>query len=148
MLNKDSFRNFMHMAASVTKTPACANHSTAQLIEDQKNSQVSYRNLIPNLQTQHILTSQSYSCVAKPNSTVMVILMLNKTILNEKVCCHFCQVILLFWLWQKVLPNSGVARGEAWGPRALGGTFRGATLRWPKIYFSKEFKSSSFSLLF
>jgi len=89
MLNKDSFRNFMHMAASVTKTPACANHSTAQLIEDQKNSQVSYRNLIPNLQTQHILTSQSYSCVAKPNSTVMVILMLNKTILNEKSMLSF-----------------------------------------------------------
>ena len=34
---------------------------------------------------------------------VMVIITL-KTILKEKVGYHFCQVILLFWLQQKVLP--------------------------------------------
>jgi len=33
----------------------------------------------------------------------MVIITL-KTILKEKVGYHFCQVILLFWLQQKVLP--------------------------------------------
>jgi len=35
--------------------------------------------------------------VAKRNSTVMLIITL-KTILNEKVGYHICQVILLFWL--------------------------------------------------
>jgi len=39
--------------------------------------------------------SQSYSCVAKHNSTVLVIITL-KTFWNEKVGNHFCQVILLF----------------------------------------------------
>jgi len=58
-------------------------------------SQVSYRNQISNLQTQHIFTSQSCSCVAKRNSTVMVIITL-ETILNEKVAYHFCQLVLLF----------------------------------------------------
>ena len=66
----------------------CANHSTAQLIEDKNNSQAV-------LLTQHIVTSQSDSCVAKRNSTVMVIITL-KTVLNEKVGYYFCQVILLF----------------------------------------------------
>jgi len=37
---------------------------------------------MPNLQTQHIHTSHSYSCVAKRKSTVMVIITL-KTILSE-----------------------------------------------------------------
>jgi len=36
--------------------------------------------------------SQSYSCVTKRNSAVMVIIKL-KTILNEKVGYRFCQVI-------------------------------------------------------
>jgi len=44
-------------------------------------------------------------CVAKRNSTVMIIITL-KTILNEKVGYNFCQVILLFWLQQKVVPNA------------------------------------------
>jgi len=57
--------------------------------------------------------SQSYSCVAKRNSSVMVIIthkkfvmviITLKTILNEKVGYHFCQVILLFWLRPKVVP--------------------------------------------
>jgi len=64
---------------------------------------VSSRNQISKLQTQHILTSQRYLCIAKRDSTVMVIITL-KTILKEKVGCHFCQVILLFWLPQKVVP--------------------------------------------
>jgi len=52
---------------------------------------------------QHIPTPQTYSCVVKHNSTVMLIVTL-KTILNEKVGYHFCQVILLFRLRQKVVP--------------------------------------------
>jgi len=48
------------------------NHSTAQLIENSNNSQVSYLMQVSNLQTQHILTPQSYSRVAKRNSTVKV----------------------------------------------------------------------------
>jgi len=30
-----------------------------------------------------------------------------KTILNEKVGYHFCQVILLFWLRQNMVPYTG-----------------------------------------
>ena len=70
----------------------------------KRNSQVSYRIQISNLQTKHILTSQRYSCVAKRPSTVMVIITL-KSILYEKVGYHFCQVIILFWLRQKVIPD-------------------------------------------
>jgi len=53
-----------------------ANHSIAQIIENSKNSQVSYHIQISNLQKQHILTSQSYSCIAKRNITAMVIIAL------------------------------------------------------------------------
>jgi len=77
--------------------------SIANLTENKSNSQVSYCNQISNLQTQHLLMSRSYSCVAKHNSTVMVIITL-KTIMNKKIGYHFCQVILLFWLRQKVVP--------------------------------------------
>jgi len=104
MLNKGSFIKFMHIAASTRETRGAvpyANHFTAQLNENENNSQVSYRHQISNLQIQHMLTSQSYSCVAKRNTTEMVITTL-KTILNEKVGYRLCQVILLFWLQQKV----------------------------------------------
>ena len=70
---------------------------------ENQNSQVSYRIQMSNLQTKHILTSQSYSCIAKRNSTVMVIITL-KTTLHEKVGYHFCQVIILFSLRQNVIP--------------------------------------------
>ena len=80
-----------------------ANHSTAQLIENENNSRAIYRIQISNLQTEHILTSQSYSCVVKRNNTAVVIITF-KSILNEKVSYHFCQVILIFWLQQKVVP--------------------------------------------
>jgi len=105
MLNKGSFIKFMHIAGSVRETRADANHSTPQLIENWNNSQVSYHIDISNLQTQHILASQSCSCVAKRNNTVMVIITLKNfvmaiitltTVLIAKVSCHFCQVILLF----------------------------------------------------
>ena len=72
---------------------------------------MSYRNQISNLQTQHILTSQSRSCIVKRNCNgrnyaqnfVMVIITLKKY-LNEKVGYHFCRVILLFRRRQKVVP--------------------------------------------
>jgi len=44
---------------------------------------------------------------ALPNATafcIVVVTITLKTILNEKVGYHFCQVILLFWLRQKVVP--------------------------------------------
>ena len=44
------------------------NNSTAQLIEYWNKNSLSCRTQISNLQTHHILTSQSYSCVAKRNS--------------------------------------------------------------------------------
>jgi len=81
------------------------NHSTAQLIENWNNSQVSYRIQISNLPTQHIVTSQSYLCVAKRNSTVMVIITL-KAILNEKIVVSFFPgdpTILA--IQQKVVPH-------------------------------------------
>ena len=53
-----------------------------------------------NLPTHHILTSQTYSCAVKRNSTVMVMITFETT-LNEEIGYHFCQVILLFWLRQK-----------------------------------------------
>jgi len=65
-----------------------SNNATARLIVNKNNSQVSYCNQRSNLQTQHVLASQSYSCVAERNSTVMVIITC-KTILNEKVGDHF-----------------------------------------------------------
>jgi len=79
MLNKDSFTKFLHMASSsVRETRAVYNslHNTT-CIENYNNTQDSYCIQISNLQTQHILTSLSYSCVAKRNSTVMVIIIFN-----------------------------------------------------------------------
>jgi len=35
----------------------------------------------------------------------VVVIITLKTILNEKVGYHFCQVILLLWLRQKVVPQ-------------------------------------------
>jgi len=64
------------MAAAVRETRAVSNQSTAQLTENENDSQVSYRIQISNLQTQHILMSQSHSWVAKRNSTAMVIIIL------------------------------------------------------------------------
>jgi len=45
--------------------------------------------------------------LALPNATVfciVVVIITLKTILNEKAGYHFCQVTLLFWLRQKVVP--------------------------------------------
>jgi len=66
------------------------NNTTARLIVNKNTSPVSYCNQISNLQTQYVLASQSYSCVAESNSTVMVIITF-KTILNEKVGDHFAR---------------------------------------------------------
>jgi len=67
----------IHAYGSISERPVpCANHSTAQLIENWNNSQVNYCIQVSNLQTQHILTSQSYLRVAKRNSTVTVIIIL------------------------------------------------------------------------
>ena len=60
MLNKNSLIKFMHIAASVRETRAVCK-SKAQLSENYNNSNVNHRIQISNLQTQHILTSQSYS---------------------------------------------------------------------------------------
>jgi len=76
----------MHMAASVRETRAvpCTNHSTVKLAtairyQIYKHSRFLYHKVVR----------------ALPNATVTVIITL-KTILNEKVRYHFCQVILLF----------------------------------------------------
>ena len=65
------------------------NNSTARLIANKNNSKVTYCNQIGlfNLQTQHILTSQSYQYFAGCSITVIVIITC-KTILNDKVGYH------------------------------------------------------------
>jgi len=57
------FLKFFKFFNSVREILAYTNHSTAQLIENWNNSQISYHIQISNLQTQHPLTSQSYSCL-------------------------------------------------------------------------------------
>ena len=49
----------MHMAASVRETRTITYNSPARLIQNENNSQVSYSNQKSDLQTQHILRSQS-----------------------------------------------------------------------------------------
>jgi len=58
-------------------------------------------NHVSNLQTQHILRSQRYSCVAESNSTAIVVITL-KTVSNEKVGYQFCQVTVAQpeWDWR------------------------------------------------
>jgi len=59
MLHKKTFIKLMHMAASVKETRTVPNNSPARLIDNYNNSQFSYSNQISNLQTVHILRSQS-----------------------------------------------------------------------------------------
>ena len=63
------------------------NNSTARLIQNWNNSQVSYRNQMSNLPMQQNFRSESYS---ERNSSKMVIITI-KTILNEKVGYQFFQ---------------------------------------------------------
>jgi len=92
-VEQDSFTKFMHTVGHWERPVPYANHSTAQLMVPQSDIY---------LQTQHILTSWSYWCCQTRNSTFMVIITF-ETILNENVGYHFCQVILLFWLWRQWL---------------------------------------------
>jgi len=67
----------MHAHSSISKRDPCRMQITPQHNSlKTRITQVSYRNQIANLQTQIIRTSQSYSCVAKRNSTVMAIITL------------------------------------------------------------------------
>jgi len=95
-LNQDSFINWCIWQHHWERPVPYTNQSTAQLNENYNNSQISYRIQISNLQTQHILTSRSYSCVAKRYSTVMIIITL--------IGYYFCHVILLFSRRRKVVP--------------------------------------------
>jgi len=55
----------------------------------------------------HITLLRHKVILTLPNATVfctVVVIITLETILNEKVGYHFCQVILLFWLRQKVVP--------------------------------------------
>jgi len=64
---------------------AYANHSTAQLIENYNNSQVSYRIQISYLETQHIFTSQTLfmrcqtqqQCIGHNHTQNIVMLIIN-----------------------------------------------------------------------
>jgi len=83
----------MHAHSSISKRDPCRMQITPQhnsLKTRITPATYSYRIQISYLQTQHILTSESYSCVAKRNSTVMVIITL-ETILNEKVGYNILQ---------------------------------------------------------
>jgi len=81
----------MHMAALVRETHAlCKSLHNNNSLKTRINSHVTYCIKIFNLQTQYILMSQSYSCFAKRNSTIMVIITLT-TILNEKLGIIFAR---------------------------------------------------------
>ena len=75
-VEQHSFVKFMHMEALLQwERPVYKSlHSTTPC--NYTKSQVNHGNQISNLQTHHILTSQSYSRVAKRNSTVMAIITL------------------------------------------------------------------------
>jgi len=80
------------MTASVGESHLCRIQISPQhdSFKTRITPKYSYRNQIANLQAQHILRSKSYSCVAKRNPTVITL----KTILDERVGYHFCQVTL------------------------------------------------------
>jgi len=105
VLNQDSFVKFMHMAASERdpwRTQITPQHNALNTrIKTPLAAAIRY------LIYKHITFLRHKVIRALPNATVfctvMVIITL-KTILNEDVGYHFCQVILLFWLRQKVVP--------------------------------------------
>jgi len=104
VLNQDSFVKFMHLAASVRETRAVhkSHHSSLNTILKTPLA-AAIRYLI----YKHITFLRHKVIRALPNATVfctVVIINTLKTILNEKVGYHFCQVILLLWLRQKVVP--------------------------------------------
>jgi len=111
MSNKDSL--WIHAHGSISEKNLCRVQITSQQnsLKTSNNSQVSYHIQMTNLQTQLILTSQICFCVAKCNSTVMVIkkTTILTTILNEKVENNFerksgfVRWFVLFWLQQKVV---------------------------------------------
>jgi len=81
------------------------NYSTAQLIEYCQKTPLAAT--IRCLIDKHITFLRHKVIRALPNETVfciVVVIITLKTILNEKVGYYFCQVILLFWLRQKVIP--------------------------------------------
>ena len=78
MFKKDSFIKFMHISASVRETRAVYKQITPQY-NSLKTRVIpklatSYLSQMSNLQTQRILTSQGCLCIAKRNSTVIVII--------------------------------------------------------------------------
>jgi len=108
VLNQDSFVKFVHMAASVRET--CVVHKS--LHTPQHNSlntriKTPLAAAIRYLIYKHITFLRHKLICALPNATVfciVVVIITLKTILNEIVGYHFCQVILLFWLRQNVVP--------------------------------------------
>ena len=99
------FAKFMHMAASVRdpcRTQITPQHNSLNIrIKTPLAAAIRY------LIYKHIAFLHHKVIRALPNATVfctVVVIITLKTILNEKVGCHFCQVILLFWLRQKVVP--------------------------------------------
>jgi len=85
--NKNSFINSCTWQHQGGKPVPYTNNSTARLIQNWNNSQVSYRNQMSNLPMQQNFRSESYS---ERNSSKMVIITI-KTILNEKVGYQFFQ---------------------------------------------------------
>ena len=94
----------MHMAASVRETRAVHKSQYSSL-----NTRIKIPLAAPvrYLIYKHITFLRYKVICALPNATVfciVVVIITPKTILNEKVGYHFCQVILLFCLRQKVVP--------------------------------------------
>jgi len=104
VLNRDSFVKFMHMAAAVRETRAAHKSIHSSLNTRLKTPLAA---AIRHLIYKHITFLRHKVIRTLPNATVfctVVVLITLKTILNEQVGYHFCQVILLLWLRQKVVP--------------------------------------------
>jgi len=105
VLNQDSFVKFMHMAALVRETRAVHKSLHSPLNTRLKTPLAA---AIRYLIYKHITFLRHKVIRALPNATVfctVVVITTLKTILNEKVGYHFCQVILLLWLRRKVVPQ-------------------------------------------
>ena len=115
MLNKDSFIKFLHLAASVRDpchVQITLQHNSLKTRINPKLA-TAFRYLI----YKHNTFLRHKVIRALPNPTVIcTVMVINHTqnfvkviitleiLLNEKVGHHFCQVILLFWLRQKMAP--------------------------------------------
>ena len=97
----------IHAHGSISERYPCRTQITPQRNSLNTRIKTPLADAIRYLIYEHITFLRHKVIRALPNATVfciVVVIITLKTILNEKVGYHFCQVILLFWLRQKVVP--------------------------------------------